>query len=105
MITGGFREANIVVGPKQETPQIIPDFTTFKGPGEALGVGTLFWDDEGPKVHLHAAVGKRDEMIVGCPRGGTKTFLILEVTIIEITGINASRKLDPKSGMKLLTLE
>ena len=102
LITGGFRKASVVVGPKQEEPKIIGNFKDFTGPGEVLGVGTIYCDDEGPKMHLHSAIGKEDQVMVGCPRGGAKTFLILEVTIIEIEGINAARKLDEKTGFKLL---
>lgn len=105
LITGGFRSASIVVGPKAEKPKIIGNFKDFVGPGEVLGVGTLYCDDQGPKLHLHAAVGRGDLTVVGCPRGGTKTFLILEVTIIEFEGIAATRKPDESTGLKLLRLE
>ena len=103
-ITGGFRKANVVVGPKQETPKIVGNFRDFDGPGEVLGVGTIYWDEEGPKLHIHTAIGKKDEVVVGCPRGGAKTFLILEVTIIEIDGIKAGRKFDENTGLNLLRL-
>ena len=103
-ITGGFRAANVVVGPKQEKPKIVGNFKEFSGPGEVLGTGTIYCDDEGPKMHLHAAIGKGDQVIVGCPRGGAKTFLILEVTIIEIEGIQAGRKFDESTGLNLLRL-
>ena len=103
-ITGGFRKAEVVVGPKGEKP-IVPDFKTFEGPGEALGVGTIYVDDEGlPKMHMHAAAGKKEHIVVGCPRGGARTFLILEVTIIEIVGVDAVRTFDASSGVKLLKI-
>ena len=102
LITGGFRKADVVVGPRREEPKIEPDFRTFTGPGEAFGVGTLYCDDAGPKLHLHAAMGRGGQNLVGCPRGGAKIFLILEVTIIEIVGIEAERKLDPQTGWNLL---
>lgn len=105
LITGGFRKANVVVGPKQEKPKIIGNFKDFAGPGEVLGVGTIYCDDEGPKLHIHTAIGKAGQTMVGCPRGGAKTFLILEVTIIEIEGIQASRKLDENTGLNLLRFE
>ena len=105
LITGGFRKADVVVGPKQEKPKIVPNFKNFLGPGEVLGAGTIYWDDQGPKLHIHTAIGKGNEVTVGCPRGGASVFLILEVTIIEITGINAARKLDKQTGLKLLKLE
>ena len=105
LITGGFREANVVVGPKTETPKIVANFKEFTGPGETLGVGTIYCDDEGPKLHLHSAIGKGDQTVVGCPRGGAETFLILEVTIIEICGVKAGRKLDEATGLKLLRID
>ena len=105
LITGGFRESKIVVGPKAEKPKIVPDFRDFKGPGEVLGVGTIYWDDEGPKLHIHTAIGKGDDCMVGCPRGGAKVFLVLEVTIIETVGIDAMRKMDESSGVKLLKID
>ena len=103
-ITGGFRKAKVVVGPKQETPVIVPNFKEFTGPGEVLGVGTIYADDEGPKMHIHTAIGRGDEVVVGCPRGGASTFLVLEVTIMEIDGITACRAMDEASGVKLLKL-
>jgi predicted DNA-binding protein with PD1-like motif len=105
LITGGFREAKVVVGPKVEKPKIIPNFKEYQGAGEVLGVGTIYCDDEGPKLHIHTAIGRGDKQIVGCPRGGAKIFLVLEVTIIEMTGIEAARKLDEQSGFKLLRFE
>lgn len=104
LITGGFRASAVVVGPEQEKPQIVPKFQMFTGPGEALGVGTLYWDDTGPRLHIHTAIGKDGASLIGCPRRDTRTFLILEITIIEITGIEATREFDPGSGMKLLRL-
>jgi hypothetical protein len=102
LITGGFRKAGVVVGPKQESPKIVGDLRDFAGPGEVLGVGTIYCDDEGPKLHIHTAIGKGSDAMVGCPRGGAKTFLVLEVTIIEIEGIQAGRKYDEKTGLNLL---
>ncbi len=105
LITGGFRKANVVIGPKKETPKIIGNFKDFAGPGEVLGVGTIYCDDNRPKLHIHTAIGKTGETIVGCPRGGAKTFLVLEITIIEITGLRASRKHDEKTGLNLLRFQ
>ncbi len=105
LITGGFRKASVVVGPKQEKPKILGNFKEFAGPGEVLGVGTIYCDETGPKLHIHTAIGKGNQTMVGCPRGGAKTFLILEVTIIEITDLNAGRIPDKEKGLKLLRFE
>ena len=104
-ITGGFRKADVVVGPKQEKPKIVGNFKPFIGPGEALGVGTIYWDDKQPQLHIHTAIGKGDQVMVGCPRGGASTFLILEVTIIEINQVKAKRKFDESTGLNLLKFE
>ncbi len=105
LITGGFRQANVVVGPKTERPKLIGNSKHFAGPGEVLGVGTIYRDSRGPKLHIHTAIGKGDQTIVGCPRGGATTFLILEITIIEIEGIEAGRKPDEATGLNLLTFK
>ena len=55
-------------------------------------------------MHLHGGIGRGSEAIVGCPRGGAKVFCVLEVVIIEITDVDASRRGDPELGIKLLTL-
>jgi len=102
LITGGFRKADVVVGPKQEAPKIVPNFKEFTGPGEVLGVGTIYCDDGGPALHIHTAIGRGQDVVVGCPRGGARTFLVLEVTIIEIEGVQAARELDEETGFKLL---
>ncbi len=67
-------------------------------------MGTLFCDGDKPTLHLHGAIGRGDETLVGCPRGGATVFCLLEVVILEIDGINAARELDPKLGIKVLQL-
>jgi predicted DNA-binding protein with PD1-like motif len=103
-ITGGMRQGHVVVGPKQETPAIIPDERLFTGPAEVLGVGTLYPDDQGPRLHLHAGLGKGDRPVIGCIRGVVPAFLVLEVTIIELEGIQGKRELDEEKGVTLLHL-
>ncbi|MBT3200704.1 MAG: DUF296 domain-containing protein [Phycisphaerales bacterium] len=106
IIIGGLRSARVVVGPKSPTGPIEPNFTEFDDAREIAGVGTIFrdCDDDSPKLHLHAAIGRGDQVIAGCPRGGAKVFCVLEVVIMEIDGLDASRALDPETAFKLLTL-
>ncbi len=104
VMIGGLRKAKVVVGPVNPTGKIEPEFREFDDAREVVGVGTIFSDESGPKMHLHAGIGRGDKTIVGCPRGGATVFCVLEVIIMEITGIDASRELDPKIGLKLLTI-
>jgi predicted DNA-binding protein with PD1-like motif len=102
LITGGIRKADVVVGPKTEQPKIEPDMEPYTGPGEALGVGTIYPGPDGPSLHIHAGIGKRGSFIIGCPRGGAKVFLILEVMILEVIGVNGQRIFDEQTGFNLL---
>jgi len=104
IVVGGLRSAKVVVGPKSPTGPIEPQYTEFDDAREIAGVGTIFCDDEGPKMHLHGAIGRGDEVIAGCTRGGAKVFCVLEAVILEIEGIDAARAVDPELGFKLLTL-
>jgi len=105
LLIGGLRKAKVVVGPKDPTGPIDPQYVSFDDAREIAGVGTIFCDEQGPKLHLHAAIGRGGESaIAGCPRGGATVFCVLEVVIIEIEGIDARRALDPQLGVTLLTL-
>ena len=99
---GGVRRAKIVVGPKSPTGKIEPSFREFDDARETVGVGTLFWDEAGPVMSLHTALGRGETTLVGCPRGGADAFCILEITIVEITGVGAARVQDAETGFKLL---
>ena len=104
VLIGGLRSAKVVVGPKSPTGPIEPQYTEFNDAREIAGVGTIAWDDDKPILHLHAAIGRGEANIVGCPRGGATVFCVLEVVIIEIEGIDATRAVDPELGLKLLAI-
>jgi predicted DNA-binding protein with PD1-like motif len=105
VVVGGLRSGKVVVGPKNPTGPIEPQFTEFNDAREVVGVGTIFRDESGPKLHLHAGIGRGPEAIVGCPRGGAKVFCVLEIIMIEIDGLDAARVLDPAIGLKLLRVK
>ena len=101
-IVGGMREGGIVVGPEQDTFPPVPVWKQLGESHEVTGFGTIFWQDDEPKVHFHGAFGKKDMVKVGCLRKDSETFLVLEAVIVEIDGVDARRELDPESGMVLL---
>ncbi len=103
-VVGGMRKGRIVVGPEKDE---IPPKPVWKNLGEShetVGSGTIFWQEDEPKIHFHGVFGKRDIIRMGCLREESETFLVLEVIIMEITGINAVREPDPVSGLTLLKL-
>ncbi len=103
-VVGGMREGSIVVGPEREEVPPTPVWRRLGESHEVVGFGTIFWQDDEPKVHFHGAFGKKDTVKVGCLRENSETFLVLEVIIMEIEGVTAKRELDPVSGMVLLKL-
>jgi len=56
-------------------------------------------------MHLHAALGRSVKTTTGCIRPGVKTWLVAEAIVYEITGIDATRILDKKSGFALLQVK
>lgn len=103
-IIGGMREGSIVVGPEQDVIPPVPVWKELKESHEVVGLGTIFYQGDDPKVHFHGAFGKKDMVKVGCLREKSETFLVLEAVIIELEGINAVREFDPVSGLTLLKL-
>jgi predicted DNA-binding protein with PD1-like motif len=102
VVLGGVRRGKVVVGPKKTTGPLEVLTSQFDDAREVAGVGTIHSADGRPALHLHAAIGRGEQTIAGCPRLGLEVFLLLEVVIIEITGLGAGRRLDPATGLKIL---
>jgi len=105
VLVGGMKAGDFVVGPEDETMPPKPMWRKLAESHETLAIGTIFWDEEKPRVHLHGAFGKADSVKVGCLRQDSKAFLVLEAIITEIEGVEIRRTLDPGSGMVLLSME
>lgn len=103
-LIGGIKAGSVVVGPEEESLPPKPVWRDIQGSTEVIGVGTIFWHDNEPRIHFHGSFGKKDTVKVGCLRGTSETFLVLEVIIFEIEGIDARRERDPETGMVLLKL-
>ena len=107
-LVGGVKEkSRVVVGPKNgDTFPPEPMTTLLKGVHEACGVGTIFVNEEGkPKLHMHAAFGRKEETVTGCVRLGVDVWQIGEVVILELTGGHAERAKDSKTGFEFLEVE
>ncbi len=106
-LIGGIKNGRIIVGPKgadRISSEVLIE--QFSDPREILGLGTLFRNAAGkPKLHLHAAIGKGRASLVGCPREGADCWLVTEVVIMEISGVDARRLKDKETGFELLTLD
>jgi predicted DNA-binding protein with PD1-like motif len=104
-LVGGLKKGRFVVGPETEEMTPKPVWRELNESHEVLGVGTIFWQGETPKIHFHGTYGKRDSVKAGCLREGSEAFLVMEAIILEILEVDAVREVDPASGMSLLKLQ
>jgi predicted DNA-binding protein with PD1-like motif len=105
VIVGGIGSGQVVVGPRDSVemppdPMLLP----VDGAHEVLASGIIAPDENGkPVLHIHGALGRSGSTLTGCLRPGVATWLVGEVVLYEITGVEAKRVKDPKSGFVLLT--
>ena len=90
-ILGGLRKAGVVTGPKEPVMPPEPVWENIDDARETIGAGSVYWDEKQPRIHLHAAMGHHGETLTACIRKGTQVYLILELLLFEITGIEAGR--------------
>ncbi len=102
-ILGAIRHADVVIGPEEPVMPPVPVWTQVNEAREAIGTGSIYMDGEEPLIHLHAALGERGETLTGCVRKNSEVYLILEIILFEITGINASRPWWEEGGFNRLT--
>jgi len=102
-VLGGLRRAEVVTGPRKPVMPPEPVWASLEGARETLGSGSVYWDGDEPRIHLHAALGHHGETITACVRKGTRVYLVLEVLLIELKGIEASRPWFDQGGFHRLT--
>ena len=102
-ILGGVRQAGVVTGPKEPVMPPNPVWREVEDAREVLGSGSIHMDGEEPRIHLHAAMGHHGETLTACIRKNTKVYLILEVILFELQGMEANRPWYGKGGFNRLT--
>jgi uncharacterized protein len=107
IMVGGIGDGEIVVGPRR-SDVMPPDamLLPVDGAHEAAAVGVIAPNEKGkPVLHIHGALGRSGKTMTGCFRPGVTTWLVGEVIIYEILGVNAVRKYDKVSKFNLLEVE
>ena len=102
MLLGGMRSAGVVSGPKEAVIPPDPMWADFSDAREVVGIGTLFWKGSQPVIHLHGAIGRGKETLIGCIRKDSSVYLVVEAVIAEILGIDAHKTLNEKTGVAML---
>ncbi|NOX81030.1 MAG: DNA-binding protein [Deltaproteobacteria bacterium] len=97
-IIGGLRNAGVVTGPKEPVMPPEPVWQHVGTVREVIGVGSVFWSEGEPLIHLHAALGHHGETLTGCVRKDTKVYLVIEAMIVELAGIDVTRPWFAKGG-------
>jgi len=104
ILVGGIGSGEVVVGPRSSEerppePMLLP----VDGAHEVVGVGVLAPGEDGkPVLHIHAALGRSGQTISGCLRPGVRTWLVGEVILYELLGVDVTRVKDEESGFELL---
>ena len=107
ILVGGIGGGELVAGPRN-SDEMPPDpvYMPIKGAHEVAGVGVIAPDKDGkPVLHIHATLGRGENVLTGCLRPGVTTWLVAEAVIYEITGVNAQRLPDDRSGFDLLEVD
>lgn len=103
-LLGGVRKGKIVVGPERDELPPKPIWKEIKDNNEVIAIGSIFWQGDEPKLHIHGAFGRGDSVSVGCLREAGEVFLVLEAIVVEIEDIKAEREFDPSTGLTLLKI-
>ncbi len=102
-ILGGIRRSTVVTGPEEPVMPPTPVWGEVTDAREALGTGSIHFDGDEPLIHLHSALGNREDTLTACLRKDTKVYLILEVILFEINGLCATRPWFDKGGFNRVT--
>ncbi|MHC1631472.1 MAG: PPC domain-containing DNA-binding protein [Methanotrichaceae archaeon] len=102
---GALREGRLVTGPQFPVIPPTPHFENFEGAWETLGIATVYPSEDGPKIHIHASIGRGEQALTGCLREKAATYIIIEAVLFEFSGLKARRDRDDMTGLNLLSLD
>jgi predicted DNA-binding protein with PD1-like motif len=104
-LIGALKEAKLVTGPKEDIRPPEPMWSHLDSVHEILGIGDIFLKDGKPIIHLHASTGRREKVQLGCMRGESEVFMVIEAFVFELEGISAKRIVDEEQGFAPVSFE
>lgn len=100
---GALKDGSLVTGPRETVIPPDPHWEYFTEAREMVGMATVWPENGKPVIHLHSALGRGENTLTGCIRTEAAAYLVVEIVIFEILGTEAVRRLDPATGLKLLS--
>jgi predicted DNA-binding protein with PD1-like motif len=101
-VIGSLKEGSFVSGAETDGLPIISNWHHLKKNHEVLGIGNIFQFEGQPKIHIHAAMARGEQCLMGCLRENSKVFLLEEIIIFELLGTEAIREKDVRTGLSVL---
>lgn len=95
---GACRNSNLVTGPLKDMIPPEPIWNSFVDPHEIIGIGNIMLENKKPVVHLHTGLGRDGKASIGCMRKHNEAFMVTEILLLEIDGMDALRKFDSTRG-------
>lgn len=105
LFIGALRDGRMVTGPEEPVIPPVTHFEPFEDAWEVFGMATIYPSDEGPKMHVHSALGQKREALLGCIREKARVYLVVEAVLFEFSGLNVRREWDEKTELYLPSLE
>lgn len=105
LFLGALRDGRMVTGPEAPVIPPVPHFEDFNNAWEVFGIATIYRSSEGRGLHIHSSLGRGREALTGCIRERASVYLIVEIVLLEFSGLNAERIFDERSGLHLLALD
>ena len=105
LFMGAMRDGRAVTGPRLPVVPPTPNYEAYESAWEVFGMATIYQSIEGPMLHIHSALGRGRQSILGCIRDKAEVYLIVEAVLFEICGLTAERAWDEKMQLYLLSLK
>ena len=102
VIIGGPKRGSLVSGAETEDIPVVPIWHHVQDNHELLGIGNIFQLDGELKIHIHVALARGEEFLMGCLRESSKVFLVAEIIVFELLDTEAVREKNGRPGLSLL---
>ncbi|MFH1898846.1 MAG: DUF296 domain-containing protein [Candidatus Desantisbacteria bacterium] len=102
---GALEKVQMVTGPERVSVPPIPVWTSFADGREVFGIGTIFWDDKTPNIHIHFSAGRGKDILLGCLRREAKIYLVIEAFLIEVIDLNVQKQYINELGISMLMFD